>query len=149
MGHNKKNNKRPESISLQKNIGESSTNIFQEPNINFLESKIRFSFRMCDTKKFCIRKLTDIEIVDFYSVLKKYEEMTWREISQCSHKIGLTYEKKEWDSYKDMSRDYPNINNFMHFRVKNNSLFRIYGSRDKDLFLIIKIDPKGKFTTHG
>ncbi len=113
--------------------------------ISFLESKVRFSFRDCDTKRFCIRTLADDEICRFYARLGYLETYSWHQAIQLARENGFSVEKKESSNYKMLSGIKPEFSTFYHFRVTGlKTPFRVFGGQKDDLCYVLLIDKRGK-----
>lgn len=111
-------------------------------DMDFLDSKIRFSFKECNTKKYCIRKLKKGQLKKFYKKLGQFEEMTWSHALNLDHKKGFSKEKKKSPNYNLLKDTYEQYDNFFHFRI-DNTTFRVFGTNEKDLLYILLIDGKG------
>lgn len=112
--------------------------------ISQLESKIRFSFRNCDMKEFCIRHLDNEEINALYKRLTHFENMTWQAVKQLSREKGFSSEKRISGNFNLLSQKFSIYNSFFHFRVNGTKKpFRVFASQYEDMCCILLIDREG------
>jgi len=111
--------------------------IWLEPNS---DKNIIFSFSRCQVhRKFCIRNLSDEELVKFYRKLWEYEWFSLQYVCSLPNKSGWTYEHKDSDGFKELAKYDNTLDNYYHFRVGGKA--RIFWWTDKNRFYILKIDP--------
>lgn len=132
-------------IKLRRQLVGTSPTILQDvPQIAYLNKKVRFSLRDCDTKDFDIRGLSDKEILSLYKRLGYFEQMTWRDVNQRARESGFSIEKKGDSNQALLSTRFPHFSTFLHFRVGGTeSIFRVFGALSEDLCYILLADYKG------
>lgn len=133
-------------ISFDSSIGGSKTTVFKDiPDLPYLDRRIRFSLKRCNTDRYCITKLIKKEIEGLYKKLGYFEEITWRDVRQLKRESGFSIEKKEDTNNKMLLRDYPEFDTFLHFRVNGlDNPFRVFGAMKNDLCYILLLDSKGE-----
>lgn len=114
----------------------------------YLSRKVRFSFRDCELSGkfcscknvFCNKDLTQ----QLFKRLSHFEEMDWSAFQSSSREGGWSAEKKNSNNHQLLSSKFPQYSTFGHIRVstKNNN-FRIFCSREDDLVIVLRLDPKG------
>lgn len=133
-------------IGLKGNFGVTENNLINEPHLDFLESKVRFSFRLCNfkEKKYCIRELEDNEIEKFYKRLAHFEGMTWRAAIQMPREKGFSQEKKNDSNFRFLHDKFSNFSTFYHFRVNGtNNPFRVFAGQENDMCCVLLLDRNG------
>lgn len=112
--------------------------------LSFLEKNVRFSFRSCDIKNYCIRKLSDHELLALYKRLEHFEAYTWRQVTGLSREKGMSIEKRSDNNYTLLSKICPYSSTFYHFRVNGtNKPFRVFGAQKEDMCCILLLDRDG------
>ena len=116
----------------------------QEPQ-HYPESKVRFSFSKCDTKKYCILKLAREELERLYATLGKLERHTWKTMKEMARENGISIDKKDSPVYPLLQLRLEGCTTFGHFRVDGTTVnMRIFIGMHQDLAYILCIDREGK-----
>lgn len=124
-----------------------SKNLFVTAPLKFLDTKVRFSLRFCDTQKYCIRKLNESELTRLYNTLKHFEDMTWQQVRQTQREKGFSIEPKDSSNHKrlEQATKGTNLNTFLHFRVDGSSVnMRVFGAILDDMCCILQFDRTGE-----
>lgn len=130
---------------LKGGIGETTPKILKTTDQSNLEKKIRFSLVSCNIDKYCIRLLTNQEIIKLYSTLGKFERMTWKEVHNIKREKGFSIESKDSNNYKMLKEKYELFSTFFHFRVNGTpNSFRVFAACQEDLGYILIFDKDGK-----
>jgi len=127
-----------------------SDGISTKIDLQYADDNIVFGIAYCCADKDnSFWKLDRIEAEEFLAKIKHIEKMTWKQFSALPREDGLTTEFPG-------SKTYTMIDNqntmeaklfekyYFHFRIKKNSLFRVFGYQYKNIFYITHLDPKGK-----
>lgn len=132
-------------IILNKPFGGSVETIFEPiPEVRYLERKVRFSFKNCDTDDWSVRGLTRKELDCFFKRLGYYEQIMWKDIRQLRRENGFSVEKRGDSNFDFLNKKYPNYSTYLHFRVNGtNTIFRVFGAINEDLCYLLIVDSKG------
>jgi|GEM_PF-1651524 len=132
-------------LKLKIPLEESESTVLEETvALPFLDSRIRFSLKNCDTRDFCIRNLNTDEIKTFYKRLGYFEDITWRQMRQVPREKGFSVEKKGDSNHKMLSSMFPIYSLFFHFRITGlSNPFRVFVAQKEDLCYLLLLDKKG------
>lgn len=130
---------------LRGGIGETESSILENRDFGNLERPIRFSFRHCNIKNYCVRKLDDREIQRFYDTLGKFEGITWKQVWSMSREKGFSAEKKDSGNHQFLKSINDLFSSFFHFRVNGTqNVFRVFAAQERDLCYILLLDKNGE-----
>lgn len=130
-------------IGLKKPLeGSASTILAENTAVKYLDRKIRFSLKVCDTGDHCITKLNRREIEALYKKLGYFEQITWRDVQVMRREIGFSIEKKGDTNDAWLNTRFSGFSTFLHFRVSGP--FRVFGAMYEDLCYLLIFDPKGR-----
>lgn len=119
----------------------------QEPDIQYLEKFVRFSFAYCSTKnKWCITNLDKNNLEHFYKRMGHFESCTWNVAKGMPREKGISIERKDGNvAYQLLKTQYPRFTTFGHFRVNGTeTLTRVFIGLDGDLGYVLIIDRNGE-----
>jgi hypothetical protein len=131
-------------LGLKSSLTGTPSKIFEDVELKNLERNVRFSFRSCNQKDYCIRKLDAHEISRFYERLAYFENMTWKTAKSLPRDKGFSTEKKESENHKFLKGFYDNYSFFFHFRVNGTDKeFRVFATQHEDLCCLLLLDREG------
>lgn len=123
---------------------------YSSPQLDRLESKVRFSLRYCANcnRDYCISKLKNSrEAKSVASRLGYFEDHTWKQVLNLPHENGISAEKKNSENHNILQSECMLFNTFGHLRVNNvegKNTYRIFGAIFEDIFYILRIDRDGR-----
>ena len=119
-------------------------------DLTHAEHKVIFSICDCSLdRKYSFYKLNKEQAKNFLNKLKNFEKHTWGQLTSLIRERGLTPEKNNSENFNLIHDENTSERRFLeqfyfHFRIKQNSLFRVFGYQKDQLFCITHIDPNGK-----
>lgn len=121
--------------------------------IDLRYAELRIVFSICDcslNKNYSFYNLGREGAKELIKRLRHIEKLTWKQLASLPRKNGLTIEDSRSPNYemiKEQDTSEQQITGeryYFHFRVKEISLFRVFGYQRGQLFCITHIDPNGK-----
>lgn len=124
-------------------------------DIRFAQQEVVFRISNCSLHKdYSFWKLSKEQAECFQERLRHFEQLNWSQFGNLPRETGITKEKPGSDSFNMIHEQNTNLEKiaeqyYFHFRIKQSSLFRVFGYQWKQFFFITHIDREGQIHDHG